>query len=117
MSLDELYPSISRDLRVICALANGGRGFALTRSDCGEGVLVAVVPDGAGHGGGEAESHARLVARLPTALRLLREVLGLFAAEFEADEDVPGADLVDHFAKWRGRALADLSARMEPVEG
>ena len=60
---------------------------------------------------------AHLLARSPTALRLLREVLGLFAAEFEADEEVPGADLVDRFAEWRGRALAELSAPIQPVEG
>ena len=60
---------------------------------------------------------AQLLARSPTAMRLLREVLGLFAAEFEVDEDVPGADLVDRFAEWRSRALADLTAPIQPIEG
>ena len=60
---------------------------------------------------------AHLLARSPTAMRLLREVLGLFAAELEGDEDVPGADLVDRFAEWRSRALAELTAPIQPIEG
>ncbi len=72
-------------------------------------MLVAVVPDDAGYGMGEAEGHTRLLARSPTMLCLPREALDLFAAEFEADEDVPGADLVDRFAEWRNRALAELA--------
>jgi len=117
MSLDALYPTIAGDLCITHAPVDGGEGFALTRTDWGEDVLVALVPDGAGYGVGEAEGHARLLARSPTALRLLREVLGLFAAEFEADEDVPGADLVDRFAEWRGRALAELTAPIESLGG
>ena len=117
MSLDALYPSIQGDLHVTRTSVDGGEGFALTRADCGEDVLVALVPDGAGYGVGEAEGHTRLLARSPTALRLLSEVLGLFAAEFEADEDVPGADLVDRFAEWRSRALADLTAPIQSVDG
>lgn len=96
---------------------DGGEGFELTRAHCGEDVLVALVPDGAGYGVGEAEGHTRLLARSPTALQLLREVLGLFAAEFEADEDVPGADLVDRFAEWLSRALAELTAPIQLVDG
>jgi hypothetical protein len=78
-------------------------------------VLVATVPDGPGYGLGEAEGHARLLARSPTMLRLLREALAIFAEAFEADEDVPGADLVDRFAAWRTRAKAELSAPIRPV--
>ena len=117
MSLDALYPSIPGDFRITRTSVDGGEGFALTRADCGGDVLVALVPDGARYGVGEAEGHARLLARSPTALRLLREVLGLFAAEFEADEDVPGADLVGRFAEWRSRALAELTAPIQPVDG
>ncbi len=51
-------------------------GSALTRTDCGEDVLVALVPDGTGYGVGEAEGHACLLARSPAILRLLREVQG-----------------------------------------
>lgn len=116
MSLDALYPTIAGDLRITHTRVDGGEGFALTRTDWREDVLVALVPDGAGYGVGEAEGHARLLARSPTALRLLREVLGLFAAEFEADEDVPGADLVDRFVEWRGRALTELTAPIQPVD-
>ena len=108
MSRCALYPTIAGDLRTTPTSVDGGEGVALTRTDCAEEVLVALVPDGAGYGVGEAEGHARLLARSPTAMRLLREVLSLFAAEFEADEDVPAADLVERFAEWRGRALADL---------
>ena len=53
----------------------------------------------------------------PTILRLLREALGLFAAEFAADEDVPAADLVEQFAEWRTRAMAELAALNQPVDG
>lgn len=115
MSLDALSPAISGDLYITRTSVDGGDGFALTRTDCGEDVLVALVPDGAGYGVGEAEAHARLLARSPTTLRLLREVLELFAAEFEADEDVPGADLVDRFAEWRSRALVELTAPPKPL--
>ena len=117
MNLDTLYPTIAGDLCITHTSVDGGNGFALTRTDWGEDVLVALVPDGAGYGMGEAEGHARLLARSPTALRLLREVLGLFAAEFEADEDLPGTDLVDRFAEWRSRALAELIAPIKPLGG
>ena len=117
MSLDALYPTIAGDLCITHTPVDGEGGFALIRTDWGEDVLVALVPDGAGYGVGEAEGHARLLARSPTALRLLREVLDLFAAEFETDEDVPGADLVDRFAEWRSRALAELTAPIEPLGG
>ena len=117
MSFAALYPTIPGDLRITPASVDGGKGFALTRPDCGEDVLVALVPDGAGYGVGEAEGHARLLARSPAAMRLLREVLSLFAAEFEVDEDVPGADLVERFAEWRDRALAELTAPIQPVDG
>lgn len=110
MSFDALYPTIANDLRITPTSVDGGEGFELTRTDCSEDVLVALVPDGAGYGVGEAKGHARLLARAPTAMQLLREVLGLFAAEFEADEDVPGIDLVERFAEWRGRVLAALTA-------
>ena len=117
MSLDALYPSIQGDLRITRTSVDGGEGFALTRTDCGADVLVALVPDGAGYGVGEAEGHTHLLARSPTTLRLLREALSLFAAEFEADEDGPGADLVDRFGEWRSRALADLTAPIQPIDG
>ena len=117
MSFATLYPTIAGDLRITPTSVDEGEGLALTRTDCGEDVLVALVPDGAGYGVGEAEGHARLLARSPTAMRLLREVLSLFAAEFQADEDVPGADLVDRFAEWRNRALAELTAPTQPVGG
>ena len=117
MSVGALYPMITGDLRLSRTPVDGGDGFALTRTDKGEDVLVALVPDGAGGRVGEAEGHARLLARSPTMLHLLREVLGLFAAEFEADEDVPAADLVDRFAEWRGRALAELTAPIGPSTG
>ena len=117
MSRNALYPTIAGDLRITPTSVDGGEGFALTRTDCAEDVLVALVPDGAGYGVGEAAGHARLLARSPTAMRLLREVLSLFAAEFEADEDVPGADLVERFAEWRDRALAELTAPIQPVDG
>ena len=117
MSLDALYPTIAGDLRITRPPVDGEDGFALSRTDCGEDVLVALVPEGAGYGLGKAEDHARLLARSPTALRLLREALGLFAAEFEADENVPGADLMDRFAEWRTRALAELTVLIQPVDG
>ena len=117
MSLDALYPTIGDDLRIIPTPVNGGKSFAVTRTDCGEDVLVALVPDGAGYGVGEAEGHARLLARSPTAMRLLREVLGLFAEEIEAAEDVPSADLVEYFIEWRSRALDELTATIQPIDG
>ncbi|QDJ12260.1 Hypothetical protein HVPorG_03891 (plasmid) [Roseomonas mucosa] len=119
MSLDQLYPTIRGDLRIVLTTAVDGTGFALSRTDCGEPVLVAVVPDGAGYGAGEAEGHARLLARAPTMLRLLDDALAIFAEEFEAPEDeehpISGADMVERFAAWRERAKAALLAPIVPI--
>ncbi len=117
MSLDVLYPLIEGDLSITRTCGDGEDGFDLARTDWGEAVLVATVPDGAGYGVGEAEGHARLLARSPAMLRLLREVLGLFAAEFEAGKDVSGADLVERFAEWRSRAMTELAAPIQPASG
>lgn len=112
-----LYPLIEGDLSITRTFGDGEDGFDLARTDWGEAVLVATVPDGAGYGVGEAEGHARLLARSPAMLRLLREVLGLFAAEFEAGKDVSGADLVERFAEWRSRAMVELAAPIKPAGG
>lgn len=111
MSLDHLYPTISGDLRIERCGPENDYALALCRVDDGpEAVLVAAIPDGAAYGIGEADGYARLLARTPTMLRLLREALTLFAFEFEADEPIDGGDLVERFGEWRCRAIADLSA-------
>lgn len=119
MSLEQLYPTIRGDLRIVPTSDTDGDGFALSRTDCGEPVLVAVVPDGAGYGIGEAEGHARLLARAPTMLRLLDDALAIFAEEFEAPDDeehpISGADMVERFAVWRDRVKAALLAPIVPT--
>ena len=72
MSLDRLYPAIGGDLRITPCRPDDDYAFALSRTDTDdEGVLVAVVPDGAAYGIGEAQGYAVLLARSPTMLRLL----------------------------------------------
>jgi hypothetical protein len=116
MSLDRLYPEIAGDLHIGTRAPDDEFAFVLTRTDAdAEGLLVAMVPDGAEYGVGEAQSHAVLLARSPTMLRLLREAFALLADEFEADDPVNGGDLVDLFGAWRRRAIAELSAPIEPA--
>jgi hypothetical protein len=40
--------------------------------------------------------------------KLLAEALGAWASEFDNDEEVSGADLVDWFADWRLRLREEL---------
>lgn len=116
MSLDRLYPEIAGDLHIRTRAPDDEFAFALTRTDAdAEGLLVAMVPDGAEYGIGEAQSHAVLLARSPTMLRLLREAFAMFSDEFEADEPINGGDLVDLFGAWRRHAIAELSAAIGPV--
>lgn len=119
MSLGQLYPTIRGDLSIAPTSGVDGDGFALSRTDCGEPVLVAVVPDGAGYGIGEAEGYARLLARAPTMLRLLDDALAIFAEEFDAPDDeehpISGADMIDRFAAWRCRAKVALLAPLAPI--
>ncbi len=116
MSFDRLYPAIGGDLRIAPCRSDDEYAFALSRTDTGdEDVLVAAVPDGAAYGIGEAHGYAVLLARSPTMLRLLGEAFALFADEFEADRPINGGDLVDHFGAWRRRAIAELSAPIEPA--
>lgn len=116
MSLDRLYPAIGGDLRITPCRPDDEYAFALSRTDTDdEGVLVAVVPDGAAYGIGETQGYALLLARSPTMLRLLGEAFALFADEFASDRPINGGDLVDHFGAWRCRAIAELSAPVEPA--
>jgi len=99
MNLVALCPTIKGDFTITPIRQAGVSGFALSRNDWGEAVLAATALDSAEHWGGEATGHAYLFARSPTMLHLLRDALALFAAEFDADEDVPGADLVDRLTE------------------
>ena len=47
-------------------------------------------------------------AAATAAEAVLQEALAAFADLFEADDDVPGADLVEWFVQWRVRAKAAL---------
>ena len=78
-----------------------GDGFGLTRTDYSDDTQVAVIFDGSDRGTGEAEGYAQLFARAPSMLRLLRRALAEHGDAFDADEQVPGADLVEWFASWR----------------
>lgn len=116
MSLDRLYPEIIGDFHITPCKPDDEYAFALSRTDFdAERVLVAMVPDGAGYGIGEAQGYAVLLARSPTMLRLLGEAFALFADEFQADGPINGGDLVDFFGAWRRRAIAELSAPIEPA--
>jgi hypothetical protein len=110
MNLVALYYTTKGDVTITLIRQDGVSGFALSRNDWGEAVLAATVLDSAEHWDGEAAGHAYLFARSPTMLHLLGDALALFATEFAADEDMPGADLVDRFAEWRSRAKAELAA-------
>lgn len=118
MDLRHLYPEIEGNLTITPTRSAEGEGFALSRTDGSKPVLMAVVPDGAGYRVGEAEGHARLLARSPTMLRLLLEALAIFANEFDGpddeDRDISGADLVDLFAQWRQRVKVQLPAPIAP---
>ena len=111
MSFDDQYTAVIGDLLIERCRPAEDYALILSRTDDGpEAVLVAAIPDGAAYGVGEADGYARLFARAPTMLRLLREALTLFAAEFDGDEPINGGDLVDRFGEWRRSAIADLSA-------
>ena len=118
MNLRHLYPEIEGDLTITPTSGAEGEGFALSRTDRNEPVLMAVAPDNASYGTGEAERHARLLARSPTMLRLLLEALAIFAEAFDAPDDegcdISGADLIDLFAHWRHSVKVQLSAPITP---
>ena len=118
MNLRHLYPEIEGDLTITPTSGAEGESFALSRTDRNEPVLMAVVPDSAAHWPGEAEGHARLLARSPTMLRLLLEALAIFTEEFDAPDDeecdISGANLIDLFAQWRQRVKVQLSAPIAP---
>lgn len=61
-----------------------------------------------------ARHHAALFAASRDMAVVLQEALEAFGAEFEADEDVSGADLVQWFAEWRIRARASLGKAGAP---
>lgn len=55
-----------------------------------------------------ARYHAALFATSKGMAGVLQEALAAFGAEFDADEDVPGVDLVQWFTEWCERAKAAL---------
>lgn len=61
-----------------------------------------------------ARHHATLFAASKGMTGVLQEALAAFGAEFDADEDVPGADLVQWFIEWRERAKAALGKAGAP---
>ena len=61
-----------------------------------------------------ARHHASLFAASKGMAGVLQEALAAFGAEFDADEDVPGADLVQWFTEWRERAKAALGKAGAP---
>lgn len=61
-----------------------------------------------------ARRHAALFTASKTMAELLQEALTAFAQEFDADADVPGADLVEWFVQWRERAKVALGRVGEP---
>ncbi len=52
----------------------------------------------------------------PALERLLAEAIGAWASEFDNDEEVSGADLVDWFADWRLRLRAELGNHRAPPD-
>lgn len=61
-----------------------------------------------------ARRHAVLFAASKAMAAVLQEALAAFASAFEANEPVPGADLVEWFAEWRIRVRAALDRAGAP---
>lgn len=47
----------------------------------------------------------RLIAAAPRLKQMLRDVLALYAQEFSQHEPINGADFLEVFTEWRGKAL------------
>ncbi|MBI0536931.1 hypothetical protein D9599_15265 [Roseomonas sp. KE2513] len=110
-----ILPDIDGHLTVRALQDDMADGFALSRADCFPVVEVAIVHGGADRGIGETEAYVALLARAPGMKRLLDEALAFEAGAFDEDEPVSGADLVEWFAGWRGRARKLLTQPLPPL--
>ena len=91
-------------------------GYGLVRTAESPALVVAVLHDGTSRGLALAHSTAAVLAVAPTMQRLLDEALNIFCEQFDEDEPVSGADLVDWFAGWRRKAGALLTQPTPPPE-
>ena len=91
-------------------------GYGLVRTAESPALVVAVLHDGTSRGHALAHGTAAVLAVAPAMRRLLDEALNIFREQFEEDEPVSGADLVDWFAGWRRKAGALLTQPAPPPE-